>query len=223
MAVRSVKPAPLPTPPSAARPSNSLPRSAPAIAKAPDTFSDTFSVGPFTFPHVHLPSFLGAPYPEKAQRPAREAEIDAQVAKMGLPAAQQSVLADLKQLGVSSVDVWQGSHVVVKGDGGALYERWKALGAEQRTSSHYHDVPTAQYQLRFGSHGLLFGKDADGNTWFQFENHPDKPFTKDPLDFIEHRLDFVKYKVTGQNVGPFGFSPHAELHDPLQVPWKPLS
>lgn len=222
MAIGSVKPTPAAAPVSPSRPAAKNAVAAAPASPAP-RWTDTFSVGPFTFHHVQLPSFIGAPYPSQAQLGERAAQIDQQVARMDLGPAQKSVLADLQRLGVSSVDTWQGSHVVVKGDGGALYDRWKALGAEPRTSSHYHGVPVQQYQLRFGSHGLLFGKNASGDTWFQFENHPDKPFGKDPFNYLEHRLDYVKYKVTGENVGPFGFSPHAELHDPLVVPWKPLA
>ena len=90
------------------------------------------------------------------------------------PSGVKAMLQDLKRLGVDDVDVFQGSHTLVDGDNGALYERWKTLGAHPRTapSSHYRDVPVQQYELDIPGVGVaLFGKTLAGQTWFQVEAH----------------------------------------------------
>lgn len=169
------------------------------------------------------------PYPTAAQAPARTKQLEAQVAAMGLSPAQQQTLALLEKHGVSTVDLWHGSHVVFDGDGGKLYEQLKALqGAEPRTSSHYSGVKTQQYQLTFGAAPLLFGEDQNGNTWLQMEGHafhaqldPDHlgPELKD--DAL-HMANYFEYLAMGKakNIGPLGTSPHAEHHDPLHVRWS---
>ena len=131
------------------------------------------------------------------------------------------MLAELAQRGVSRVDLWHGSHLIAQGDDGSLYQRWIALGAIARRSSHYLRVPTRQYQLRFGGHGFLFGKTGEGDTWFQLERHADAPITVHPLDYLGHRLDYLRYRLSGQNVGPLGFSPRTD-RDPLRIGWERL-
>ena len=118
-----------------------------------------------------------------------------------------AMLAELRETGVDDVDLFHGSHVVVK-DGGARYERWQNLGARARTSSHYPGVTTPQYEIDFPGMGVvLFGKDADGSTWFQTEAHADSS----GLDWALHRLDYVKHKGLGfVNVGPLGLSPRSD-------------
>jgi hypothetical protein len=47
-------------------------------------------------------------------------------------------------------------------------------------------------------------------------------FYNDPDLVVYHGQDFIKYRVHGMNVGPFGFSPHTETEDPIVLPYKPL-
>ena len=163
---------------------------------------------------LNLLGGVGSPYPiSGADRAKDEARITAQygAALDKLSPELRGVLDSIRALGISDVDTLRGSHVVIE-DGGARYEQWKALGTP-RTSSHYGDVKPApqQYEIDFPGVGpMLFGKDGKGNTWFQFEGHSIK-------DVVPHVLDFFKYKLTGQNIGPAGSSPHAEKNDPLRV------
>jgi len=44
----------------------------------------------------------------------------------------------------------------------------------------------------------------------------------DPNLAIYHGQDFLKYRINKMNVGPFGFSPHTEMSDPIILPYQPL-
>ncbi len=180
---------------------------------------------------TELEKLIG-PYPSPAQRPARTAKLDAAVAKMNLPADQQAVLQQLAKSGTSTVDLWQGSHMVFDGDGGKLYDYLKSQsGAEARSSSHYPSVATQQYQLMIGKAPLLFGKDQQGNTWLQMEGHAFhqnlslnlEKLTDQLGDDILHLRDYRHYLELGkaENIGPMGLSPHSELHDPLHLTYTP--
>jgi hypothetical protein len=161
---------------------------------------------------------LGLGYPAVGALAARSQSIQVKVAEMKLGQAQQRILAVAYRLGVSPVDVWQGSHVVVTGDSGALFQTWRTLGATPRSSSHYPNVTTQQYEVTFGKHAFLFGKDPAGDTWFQMEGHAFDGL-KDPLTSTQHLLDYAKYRLTHENVGPLGRSPHSEHNDPIRVPY----
>lgn len=150
-------------------------------------------------------------YPEddaaRAKRAARVAKDLARASK-SWTAAQRAVLAGLRSVGVDDVDLFHGSHVVVK-DGGARYRLWQTMAsARARTSSHYPGVPDTQWEIALPGTGvLLFGLTPDGHTWFQTEAHADSS----GLEWMLHRLDYVKHKGFGfVNVGPLGLSPHSE-------------
>lgn len=145
----------------------------------------------------------------------------------GINVVRPRSLADVDALLLSrlvKVDLWQGSHVIVL-DNGILYETWSQSPlALPRFSSHYRQVPVQQYGINFRDHQLLFGKTAaDGLTWFQMEAHAFDPsdFYSDPDLIVYHGQDFLKYRVHGMNVGPFGFSPHTETMNPVVLPYKP--
>lgn len=106
-------------------------------------------------------------------------------------------------------EILMGAHVRLD-DGGQTYTDWlqEVENKQSRISSHASDK--TQYGVR-GSliKELLFSsikeQNSDGNTktytWFQLENHP--------VSFghiIRHMLDYIKYKITSQNQGPYGSS-----------------
>ena len=158
------------------------------------------------------PTF-GPPYPTtpEAQR-QDEARIHQQLGQAidQLPPWQREVLDQVRGLGVSDSDLFRASHVVVN-DGGQLYDRWRELGATPRSSSHYPDVHEQQYEFEFPGIGpMLFGLDARGNTWFQFEAHSGAGVNPD------HLWDYFKYRLSGLQVGPAGTSPHTDSN-PLNV------
>ena len=152
-----------------------------------------------------------AAYPDDdADRVARAARVTKDIAKRakGWSSAQNDVLAELRGTGADDVDLFHGSHIVVK-DGGERYHRWQTMAAARaRTSSHYPGVTDTQYEIALPKTGVvLFGLTADGDTWFQTEAHADSS----GLEWALHRLDYVKHKGFGfVNVGPLGLSPHSE-------------
>ncbi len=109
-------------------------------------------------------------------------------------------------------EIFRGAYVRIV-DKGARYHDWKTLlTAGTRSSSHqshgdqYHvDGPLA--------HTILFGRFANC-TWLQLENHP----IHDVVSFVGHMIDYVNYKRSGDNQGPYGSSPHAERSNPLVIP-----
>jgi hypothetical protein len=123
------------------------------------------------------------------------------------------------------VDLWQGSHIITL-DNGYLYNIWSRLPiAVPRFSSHYRNVPLQQYGINFGDHQLLFGKTSiDGSTWFQMEAHgfDANDIYNDPNLVVYHGQDFLKYRIHRMNVGPFGFSPHTEMADPIILRYQPI-
>lgn len=127
---------------------------------------------------------------------------------------EASVLADLEAHGLDVNqlrDVLYGGHVLV--DDPELYERWRFPNVtRERLSSHHRTVDKKSYP-DLGMHGplvreKLHGRTATG-TWMQLEKTPaafggghNLPTWNDVL----HLVDFVVYRVTKQNVGPWGLS-----------------
>ena len=109
-------------------------------------------------------------------------------------------------------EILRGAHVRIC-DKGARYDDWKTLPtADTRSSSHKSDGD--QYHVDGPlAHTILFGK-FGGWTWLQLEGHP----IYDVVSFFGHMIDYINYKRTGENQGPYGSSPHAENHDPLVIP-----
>lgn len=184
-------------------------------------------------------------YPDPEQRIQEARRIgDLRNKNGGITESGKTIVTDAGMLGLDNVDLFHGSHIVIggdgrTGDGGALYERWKKLdGAEKRDSSH--ESSAQQYQLKVGPGDavVLFGKTADGNTWFQFERHPGRAgnLAEKGFDVAKtvvgnvfdgelsykdgHGEDYDLYVKIRQNVGPFGVSPHSD-RNPVRVNWKP--
>lgn len=131
---------------------------------------------------------------------------------------EASVLADLEAHGLDVNqlrDVLCGGHVLV--DNPELYERWRfPKVTRQRLSSHHKTVDKQTYP-DLGMHGplvreKLHGRTANG-TWVQLEKTPAAfgaghrlPSWNDVL----HIADYVVYRVTKRNVGPWGLSASTE-------------
>lgn len=131
------------------------------------------------------------------------------------------VLGDLVDRGMSIpalVGVLQGAHVIVGDD--ALYERWIFPTSRQRMSSHHRTVDKS----RTPDYGLdgplvresLHGK-AEVGTWVQLER------TKATFQWgklptwsdVVHIRDYILYRITGKNVGPWGLSAHVDTRPML--------
>jgi hypothetical protein len=125
------------------------------------------------------------------------------------------VLADLEHHGLDVVqlqDVLRGAQVLV--DDTSLYERWQFPGvSHQRISSHHHEIDKHKYPdygmrgpvLREKLHGRLFH-----GTWVQLEKTPVAPGKRPSWIDVVHLADYVIYKATRSNVGPWGRSVDTE-------------
>lgn len=126
---------------------------------------------------------------------------------------EAAVLADLEAHGLDVKqlrDVLHGAHVLV--DEPSLYERWLfPQVSRQRISSHHPDIDKRKYP-DIGMKGPLLreklhGRTAHG-TWVQLEKTPATVGQRklpSPED-LRHLWDYVVYRLTRSNVGPWGRS-----------------
>jgi hypothetical protein len=140
-----------------------------------------------------------------------------QAAAGHLSPEEAAVLSDLEEHGLQVPqlkDVLCGGHVLV--DDPALYEDWRfARVSHPRVSSHHRDIDKARYP-DIGMRGSvvrekLHGRTATG-TWVQLEKTP-AAFGQRKLPSmtdIRHLMDYVVYRLTRSNVGPWGLSRSTE-------------
>lgn len=132
---------------------------------------------------------------------------------------EAAILADLAHHGlqVSQLrDVLCGGHVLV--DDPQLYENWRFIKvSHQRISSHHRDIDKTRYP-DIGMRGVvvrekLHGRTAQG-TWVQLEKTPAAFGQRKlpSLNDIRHLMDYVVYRMTRSNVGPWGLSRLTERH-----------
>lgn len=130
---------------------------------------------------------------------------------------EAAVLADLEHHGLNVIqlrDVLRGAHVLV--DDPSLYERWLfPKASHQRVSSHHHEIDKQKYP-DIGMRGPLLREKLHGRTargtWVQLEKTP-AAFGKRKLPSwhdIVHLADYVMYRVTRSNIGPWGRSAETE-------------
>ena len=130
---------------------------------------------------------------------------------------EAAIIADLERHGmqVSQLhDVLCGGHVLV--DDPALYEDWRfTTVSHERLSSHHKTIDKKRYP-DIGMRGTvvrekLHGRTAQG-TWVQLEKTP-AAFGKKKLptlNDLRHLADYVTYRITRSNVGPWGLSRQTE-------------
>ncbi len=131
------------------------------------------------------------------------------------------VMSDLVGRGMSIPDLvslLQGAHVLVGDDD--LYERWIFPTSRRRMSSHHRTVDK-KVTPDYGLDGplvreSLHGKAAVG-TWVQLERTKATfQWGKLPTWFdVVHIRDYVLYRITGKNVGPWGLSAHVDTRPML--------
>jgi hypothetical protein len=123
------------------------------------------------------------------------------------------IIADLERHGLQVPqlhDVLCGGHVLV--DDPDLYEAWSFPEASHaRLSSHHRDIDKTRYpDLGMRGHVVrekLHGRTAQG-TWMQLEKTP-AAFGQRKLPSVSdlrHLMDYVVYRLTRSNVGPWGLS-----------------
>jgi hypothetical protein len=134
-----------------------------------------------------------------------------------LTPAEAAILADLEGHGLDVIrlrDVLRGAHVLV--DDPQLYETWKFPRSRPRLSSHHKTVDKQQYP-DIGLRGpvvreKLHGRTAAG-TWVQLEKTPASMgdgFRLPGWHDVAHLADYVVYRITKRNVGPWGLSEATE-------------
>jgi hypothetical protein len=132
---------------------------------------------------------------------------------------EAAVLSDLEGHGLQVPqlkDVLCGGHVLV--DDPLLYEDWLfARVSRPRLSSHHRDIDKDRYP-DIGMRGQvvrekLHGRTATG-TWVQLEKTPAAFGQRKlpSLSDIRHLMDYVVYRLTRSNVGPWGLSRSTEKH-----------
>ena len=128
---------------------------------------------------------------------------------------EAAIVADLERHGLDVTqlrDLLLGAHVLV--DQPELYERWLFPDkSHQRISSHHPEIDKRTYP-DYGMRGplvreKLHGRTAHG-TWLQLEKTPATMTAgkrKLPtLTDLKHLADYVVYRLTRSNVGPWGRS-----------------
>jgi hypothetical protein len=126
------------------------------------------------------------------------------------------IMTDLVDRGLSIpslVSFLQGAHVIVGDD--ALYERWIFPSSHRRMSSHHRTVDKSRTP-DYGYDGplvreALHGR-AESGTWVQLERTRAtfRPGRLPTWTDVVHIRDYVIYRVTGKNVGPWGLSAHVD-------------
>ncbi len=139
------------------------------------------------------------------------------VAKLGPEEAV--IISDLEAHGLQVPqlhDILCGGHVLV--DDPELYQKWEFRSvSHRRISSHHRDIDKAKYP-DIGMRGAvvrekLHGRTAQG-TWVQLEKTPAAFGQRKlpSLDDVRHLMDYVVYRITRSNVGPWGLSRMTERH-----------
>jgi hypothetical protein len=126
---------------------------------------------------------------------------------------EAAIIADLERHGLQVPqlrDVLCGGHVLV--DDPQLYDDWRfSRVSHQRISSHHRDIDKSVYP-DIGMRGQVVREKLHGRTvrgtWVQLEKTP-AAFGQRKLPSLtdlRHLMDYVVYRVTRSNVGPWGLS-----------------
>ena len=130
-----------------------------------------------------------------------------------LTPSEAAIIADLEAHGLDVQqlrDVLYGAHVLI--DAPELYERWRFPKSRNRLSSHHKNIDKKTYP-DIGLKGplvreKLHGRTA-GGTWVQLEKTPaaiGTGFKLPSMNDVRHLMDYVVYRITKANVGPWGRS-----------------
>jgi hypothetical protein len=134
-----------------------------------------------------------------------------------LTPSEAAILADLEQHGLDVPQIREvlcGAHVLV--DDPDLYERWRFPKSRERLSSHHIKIDKKLYP-DIGLKGplvreKLHGRTAAG-TWLQLEKTPasmGRGFHVPTWTDLQHLWDYIVYRYTKSNVGPWGLSKNTE-------------
>lgn len=131
--------------------------------------------------------------------------------------SEAAIVADLERNGLDVPqlrEVLCGAHVLI--DEPELYDRWRFPDSRERLSSHHKTVDKHRYP-DLGLKGPLVREKLHGRTesgtWLQLEKTPaamGDGFRLPSLTDLRHLLDYVVYRFTRSNVGPWGRSKQTE-------------
>ena len=130
-----------------------------------------------------------------------------------LTPSEAAIIADLETHGLDVQqlrEVLCGAHVLVDQPG--LYERWRFPESRERLSSHHKTIDKQQFP-DIGLKGPLVREKLHGRTqsgtWVQLEKTPaamGHGFKLPSMTDVRHLMDYIVYRVTKRNVGPWGLS-----------------
>ncbi|YAL84615.1 hypothetical protein ACMYYO_07335 [Dermacoccaceae bacterium W4C1] len=130
---------------------------------------------------------------------------------------EATIIADLEQHGLDVAqlkEVLWGGHVLV--DDPDLYEKWRFPESRERLSSHHKQIDKKEFP-DLGFKGPLVREKLHGRTktgtWVQLEKTPasmGQGFHLPSYHDVLHLWDFIVYRVTKSNVGPWGLSKQTE-------------
>jgi len=139
------------------------------------------------------------------------------VAAKRLTPSESAIIADLETHGLDVLqlrEVLCGAHVLV--DEPELYDRWRFPNSRDRISSHHKNIDKTRYP-DIGLKGPLVREKLHGRTdrgtWVQLEKTPASighGFHMPTLTDAKHLWDYVVYRFTKSNVGPWGLSKNTE-------------
>ena len=134
-----------------------------------------------------------------------------------LTPSEAAIIADLERNGLDVPqlrEVLCGAHVLV--DDPNLYDRWRFPKSHERLSSHHKTVDKHRYP-DLGLKGPVVREKLHGRTeagtWVQLEKTPaamGSGFRLPSLTDVRHLWDYVVYRLTKSNVGPWGLSKSTE-------------
>jgi hypothetical protein len=140
-----------------------------------------------------------------------------------LTPSEAAIIADLERHGLDVPqfrEVLCGAHVLV--DEPELYERWRFPKSRNRLSSHHKTIDKDQFP-DIGLKGPLVREKLHGRTqagtWIQLEKTPaaiGHGFRLPTLSDAQHLWDYIIYRLTKSNVGPWGLSKTTE-HRPMYL------
>ena len=132
-------------------------------------------------------------------------------------------LEDRKKSLYLIAEMFKGAQIHIKGT--EAYNTWTAKEYQpflfSRQGSSSHESKQEQFAIR----GKLFAENLLGTrirkdknnqeySWFQLERHPagsaDNKILNKISNTLLHLLDYIVYKFTGENVGPYGTSKYKE-------------
>ncbi len=181
----------------------------------PDTLPEFENKGVGVHRH-HLQTMINHPHLFQDEKEIKQI---AKIFEKALTVEQRHIFSTIEHLcddHEKMIELFKGGNIRLEDDG-HFFERWKALKnrIKTRKSSHNHRKGEAKATHNKLCGELLFWKDKDtGHTHVQLEKN--LVSLSNPIGSILHLKDYLIYKATGYQVGPFGMSVYSDKN-PISV------